>query len=245
MRGGERRQHRGSPGLPDRQRQPDRAIRVEGGACARLQASVDDVQRQHFTKRRGLRAAELAQSLETLEVDAQRAERQQRLQRVAGGLLRQRGEFIQTSRAAPTPIRCKGVDHRSAADGSLRRRIAHDEAVTEECRDRLLQHQLHKPAVAGLHLMRLQQRKPRIHRGRADMDLNRSQVRDRTRMVWEQRHLRIDAICRRMHAGRQQPLTAPDIGIAQIGANDIDRAALAGLRRLGRPVVGVDAADPD
>ena len=51
MRSGECRKHRGSPGLPDRQRQPDRAVRVgRGGQRTRLQARVDDLQRQRVAQ---------------------------------------------------------------------------------------------------------------------------------------------------------------------------------------------------
>jgi hypothetical protein len=75
------------------------------------------------------------------------------------------------------------------------------------------------------------------------MDLHRGEMRQGARRVGQHGDLGVEPIGGSVGGRGDQPLSAFDVGSAQIGAGQIQRAALPRPRGVGRLLLGVDPAD--
>ena len=134
------------------------------------------------------------------------------------------------------------VEKTAAADGALRGGVAQDEAVARSRGNRLLQHQLHARLPAGRNRLIAQENDASADLGGGMMEPHRHPLRDWFRLGCKQPHGRIDPVCRRMQVLIDHHVAARDCILANLVADEIERAAVTGPPLLCRSILGMDRA---
>ena len=135
------------------------------------------------------------------------------------------------------------IEKPPAADRALARRVPQHEAVAGRSRDRAIEHDLDPRAFARRNRPLVEQNHPSADfRGRM-MQSRRHPLRDRLRLRGEHAERRIDAFGRGVQFGIEHHVAAMDGVLGDAVAGEIERAALAGLAALGRPILRVDRAN--
>ena len=122
--------------------------------------------------------------------------------------------------------------------------IAQDEAIAVQRGNRPLQDELRQTARAGRQRLRIEQHDPGLHGGRADVQVHGSAMRECQADVARHVDMDVEPVSRRMHFRRHDPVAAYRLGVLQADADQIQCTALAGDRAVGRPVPGMNRANP-
>ncbi|HXB18188.1 MAG TPA: hypothetical protein VNV40_05060 [Steroidobacteraceae bacterium] len=142
-------------------------------------------------------------------------------------------------RAAP-PGWSRRVEHLSAADRVARARIAHDEPVAGHREHRRLEHELHRPPLAGGETRGLERHCVGEPVGGAKMHVQRRPGLELHSAPGEELEAHVEAGARPEQAWICEPVSALNGALFDTG--EIQRAALPGAAELGRLVLRVDAA---
>ena len=89
----------------------------------------------------------------------------------------------------------------------------------------------------------IQDREPRRDTCGADMEVDACQMTQRPILARQQTDTRIDAVSRRMQRRIEHPVAALDPVLCDLGANEVERAALPRRPKLHGCVLGMEPAD--
>ena len=199
--------------------------------------------RHRRLERRLLVGAEVPKRREARQVDAaRRLEREQRRQRLRRVRRVEGGERRQPLRLAAPARRREGVDDDTAAEGVLRRLVAHDEAVAVQRADRPVERELHPARGPRRDGVALEHDDARADVARPEVQVHRRPVRERPGGRVEQVQPGVDARGRRVRARGDDPVAALDVALLQPAAGEVERQALAGAALLRLAVLRMQAA---
>jgi hypothetical protein len=143
-------------------------------------------------------------------------------------------------RRAPLARRAERVEHAAAADRARRLRVANDEAIARQRKHRLVEHQLHAHPLPGREHVAVEQRDVRDAMQRAEMHVQRRPVRQRQSRIGEQRQFDVEPRRRCDQPRIGDGIAALDVRL--LDAGQVQRAALARMAGVHRPILRMDAA---
>ena len=195
---------------------------------------------EFFCKTRNFVCAERTVSGKCCQVDVTRGTLRQRGKRTLTVVV-QAGVELRNTLRCPTLARGSAqVEKTAAANGALRRRVAHDEAIAHSRGDRSLQHELDAALPSRRDWPLAQQNDPRTKLRGGMVQAHGHPLGDRLWLTGKHAQCCIDPVGGRMELGIQHHVATMDGVLGDAVAREIESAALTGLSTIGRAILRVD-----